>query len=224
MSVLGIVPARGGSKGVPGKNLAPVGGEPLLVHAIRAALAAGTVDRVVCSTDDDEIAAVARAAGAEVVVRPAELALDESPTEGALLHVLDALGPPAPEYVVTLEPTSPLRTADLIDACVRLAWERDADAVMTVSETHAVHGRLEDGLFVPLVPGQPRRRQLRAPLYRESSTVYVTKAAYLRATNSVVGDRVYALVVPEEQAIDINSELDFVVADALLRRRAGAPS
>ncbi len=205
---------------MPRKNLAPVGGEPLLVHTVRAALAAGTVDRVVCSTDDDEIAAVALAAGAEVVIRPPELASDGSPTEDALLHVLDALGPPEPEYVVTLEPTSPLRTAAVIDECVRLAREADADAVLTVSETRAVHGRLEDGLFVPLVPGQPRRRQLRAPLYRESSTVYVTRTAHLRETRSVIGDRVYAVVVPEEEAIDINSELDLVVADALLRRRA----
>jgi len=221
MSVLGIVPARGGSKGVPGKNLAPVGGEPLLVHAIRAALAAGTVDRVVCSTDDDEIAAVAREAGAEVVMRPAELARDDSPTEDALLHVLDALGPPEPEYVVTLELTSPLRSPGLIDACVRLAQERGADAVITVAESRAVHGRLEDGLFVPLAPGQPRRRQLREPLYRESSTVYVTRTAYLRETRSVVGDHVYAHIVPEEEAIDINSEQDLVVADTLIRRRAG---
>jgi CMP-N-acetylneuraminic acid synthetase len=221
MSALGVVPARGGSKGVPGKNLALVGGEPLVVHTIRAALAAETLDRVICSTDDDEIAAVARAAGAEVVMRPAELARDESPTEDALLHVLDTLEPPEPKYVVTLEPTSPLRTPALIDACVRLARERDADAVITVSETRAVHGRVEDGLFVPLVPGQPRRRQLRTPLYQESSTVYVTRTAYLRAAHSVVGERVYAHVVPEEEAIDINSELDLDVADALLRRRAG---
>ena len=219
MSVVGIVPARGGSRAVPRKNLAPVAGEPLIVHTIRAALAAGSIDRLVVSTDDDEIAEVALAAGAEVVKRPAELALDESTTEEALLHALDILGPPEPAYVVTLEPTSPLRTSALIDDCVRLAQERGADAVMTVSETRAIHGRLEEGRFIPLERGQPRRRQLRAPLYRESSTVYVTRTAYLRDTRSVVGDRVYALVVPEEEAIDINSELDLVVADALLRRR-----
>jgi CMP-N-acetylneuraminic acid synthetase len=222
VSVLGIVPARGGSKGVPGKNLAPVAGEPLLVHTIRAALAAVSLDRIVVSTDSEEIAAVARAAGAEVVMRPAELAADDSPTEDALIHVLDALGPPDPVYVVTLEPTSPLRSAELVDRCVGLARERDADGVLTVAPTTEILGRLADGLFQPLEPGQARRRQDRHALHREVSTVYVTKAAHLRATRSVLAEPLYAVAVSEEEAIDINTELDLVVADAILRRRRGA--
>lgn len=213
--MVAIVPARGGSKGVPRKNLALVAGEPLVVHTIRAARAAATVDRIVVSTDDPEIAEVARGAGAEVVIRPAELARDDSPTEDALLHALEAVSP-EPEYVVTLEPTSPLRAPQLIDDCVRLAQENSADAVITVAETRSVVGRLEDGVFHPLFPGQPRRRQEREPLYAESSTVYVTKVTHLRATHSVIGPHVHALVVSEDQALDINTALDLVVASALL--------
>jgi CMP-N-acetylneuraminic acid synthetase len=215
--VVGIVPARGGSKGVLRKNLAHVAGEPLVVHTIRAARAAATLDRVVVTTDDDEIAAISRESGADVVIRPPMLAGDESRTEEALLHALDAMGPPEPDYVVTLEPTSPLRTSALIDACVRLALERDADAVVTVAETRDVIGRVEEGLFLPLEPGLPRRRQERSALYRELSAVYVTRTSHLRATGSVLTASPYAVVVPEEQAIDINTTFDLFVADAVMR-------
>jgi CMP-N,N'-diacetyllegionaminic acid synthase len=217
MIVVGIVPARGGSKGVPRKNLAQVAGEPLVVHTIRAALAAETLNRVVVSTDDDDIAAISRAAGAEVVMRPPALAADESRTEDALLHAVDALGPPEPDYVVTLEPTSPLRTPALIDTCVRLALDRGADAVVTVAETREVMGRVEGGCFVPLEPGLPRRRQERSALYRELSAVYVTRTSHLRAAGSVLAASPYAVVVPEEQAIDINTTLDLFLADAVMR-------
>jgi len=214
VSVLAVIPARAGSKGIAGKNLADVGGEPLVVRAVKAGLAAATVDRVVVSTDSQEIAEAAAAAGAEVVARPAAIAGDDASTETALLHVLDTLGGPDPEYVVTLEPTSPLRTPETIDACVRRARELDADALVTVAETREVLGRLDGDRFVPLEPGQPRRRQLRAPRYREAGTAYVTRTRHLRATGSVLADTLYAVVVPEQEAIDVNGPLDLIVARA----------
>jgi CMP-N-acetylneuraminic acid synthetase len=220
VSVLCVVPARRGSKGIPQKNLAELAGEPLIVHTLRAALAATTLDRVVVSTDDEEIAAVALSAGAEVVNRPAHLAGDDSPTEDALLHALETLGPPEPEYVVTLEPTSPLRKAQTIDACVRRAFELGANAVIAVAETREVLGRLEDGVFVPLDPNAPRRRQLRAPLYRETGVAYVTRTAHLRATHSVFAGPLYAVVVPEEETLDVNTKLDLLVASAALEEGA----
>jgi CMP-N-acetylneuraminic acid synthetase len=220
VSVLCVVPARRGSKGIPQKNLAELAGEPLIVHTLRAALAAATLDRVVVSTDDEEIAAVALSAGAEVVNRPAHLAGDDSPTEDALLHALETLGPPEPEYVVTLEPTSPLRKAQTIDACVRRAFELGANAVIAVAETREVLGRLEDGVFVPLDPNAPRRRQLRAPLYRETGVAYVTRTAHLRATHSVFAGPLYAVVVPEEETLDVNTKLDLLAASAALEEGA----
>jgi CMP-N-acetylneuraminic acid synthetase len=220
VSVLCVVPARRGSKGIPQKNLAELAGEPLIVHTLRAALAATTLDRVVVSTDDEEIAAVALSAGAEVVNRPAHLAGDDSPTEDALLHALETLGPPEPEYVVTLEPTSPLRKAQTIDACVRRAFELGANAVIAVAETREVLGRLEDGVFVPLDPNAPRRRQLRAPLYRETGVAYVTRTAHLRATHSVFAGPLYAVVVPEEETLDVNTKLDLLAASAALEEGA----
>ena len=218
MHVVAIIPAREGSKQLPRKNLLPLLGEPLIVHTIRAALAAERVDRVIVSTDSDEIAAVARTAGAEVVLRPRHLAADDSPTEDALLHVLSVLDP-SPDYVVTLEPTSPLRTPGLIDACVERAVDMKADAVMTVAESRESWGRLDSGIFQHLRPGEPRRRQLREPLYRDASSVYVTSADHLRRAKSVIARPLYAVIVPEEEAVDINSSVDFVVAEALMRHR-----
>src|SRR5690242_12721895 len=107
---LGVVPARGGSKGVPRKNIRPLGGKPLLAHTAAQVAGAALLDACVVSTEDAEIAAVARAAGLRVVDRPPELALDTSPTEPCLLHALDALGEPF-DYVMVLEPTSPFRSA-----------------------------------------------------------------------------------------------------------------
>jgi len=219
MRVIAVIPARGGSKEIPGKNIRPLAGEPLVVHTIRAALAARLVNRVVVSTDSAEIAAIAREAGAEVVTRPPELAADESPTEDALIHAVESLGEDA-DYVVTLEPTSPLRTPELIDACVERALAEDADAVITVVETRDVLGRVEDGHFHPLDPDSPRRRQDRTPFFRESSTVYVTRTRSLIANRSVLAEPLHAVVVPPDQAIDINSPLDFLVAEAAFRERA----
>ena len=123
MSTLGIIPARGGSKSVPRKNVRLVHGEPLVARCVRIALEARSLDRVVVSTDDDEIAAVAASAGAEVVRRPASIAGDDAPTSAALVHAVRELGL-SPTWVVTLEPTSPLRRAETIDRCVRMAEER----------------------------------------------------------------------------------------------------
>jgi len=220
-TVLAVVPARGGSKGIPRKNLALVAGEPLIVHTLREALGSRLIDELVVSSDDPEILDLAALAGARTIVRPAILALDESPTEDALIHVLDAIGE-EPEYVVTLEPTSPLRTAASIDACIELARANRADTVMTVVETRAVLGRLEGGLFRPLFPSQARRRQDREPLYTESSTIYVTRASHLRATRSVIGPNLYALVVSAEEALDINTNADLLMAEALLGARSKA--
>ena len=218
MRTLGVIPARGGSKGIPRKNLAPLGGVPLLLHTIRAAQGATLLDCTVVSTDDDEIARVAREAGAEVVERPSELAADDTPTEDALIHAVETVG--SPEFVVTLEPTSPLRTARLIDECIAAALE-GADAVVTVAETRDVLGRVVDGRFEHLEPGQPRRRQLREALYRELSTVYVTRTRHLLERRSVLADGARAVVVPDEEALDVNTDLDLAVAEALLRRRSG---
>jgi N-acylneuraminate cytidylyltransferase len=221
--VLAIIPARGGSKSIPLKNIRLLNGIPLLAFTIRAAKRSTHLDRCVVSTDHPEIAKVARDYGAEVIERPAELATDQAPTEGALLQVLDVLGREGyrPDYVVTLEPTSPFRTTALIDRCIEAARaHQEVDCVLTVTETRKCYGRLVDGRFEYLFPNQPRRRQERQPLYEESSTVYVTRTSALERDRSVLGRSRHGMIVEDPcEALDINEPLDFIVAEAVLAQR-----
>ncbi len=223
MHVLAVIPARGGSKSIPLKNIRPLNGTPLLAFTIRAAKGSTYLDRCVVSTDHPDIARVARDYGAEVIERPPELATDQAPTEWALLHALEVLAKDGyrPDYVVTLEPTSPLRTTGLIDRCIAEAIRHpQLDCVMTVTETRKCYGRLQDGRFEYLFPDQPRRRQERQPLFEESSTVYVTKTDVLERDRSVLGRTRYGVVVEDpREAIDINEPLDFIVAEAVLAQR-----
>ena len=188
-NTLAIIPARGGSKSVPRKNIVLLDGRPLIYHTISKAQRSRYISKLVVSTDDEEISAIASGFGAEVIMRPAELATDEARTEPVLIHVLNMLRDRdgyRPDIVLTLEPTSPLRSADLIDRCVEELAGSGADAVITVVGTSALVGRVvENSHFQYLVPNQPRRRQEREPMYRESSTVYATKTEVLRKTNSV---------------------------------------
>lgn len=219
---LAVVPARGGSKSVPRKNIRPLAGVPLLVHTLRQAAAVLALDCVVVSTDDDEIAAVTEAHGGVVVRRPAELAGDTAPTEWALVHALDELegAGAAFDYVMVLEPTSPFRRPETIAACMEHIVAQDGRSLMTVIETRANIGRVQDGVFRPLVPGAPRRRQERQQFHIESSTVYVARTDFLRRTGSLVCDDWLAVVVDESEAVDINSLVDFAVAEAIAAARS----
>lgn len=217
-----IVPARGGSKRVPRKNIAPLAGRPLLSYTLEAAVRAGLGGPVLVSTEDDEIATVARShAGVRVVPRPEALALDAASTEAVLLHVLDVLRSEGadPEWIVTLPPTSPFRTVATIR---RLAEEASSDpaaqdCLMSVTENRGDFWRRRpDGSLGRLFPDAPRRQQDREPLYEENSAIYVTRAAVLRATGSILGSRVRGIPIDPIEAFDINTPLDLRMAEALL--------
>lgn len=220
-----IVPARGGSKGLPGKNTRLFGGVPLIEHTLRTALSAQLVDRVLVTTDDDEILRVARSVpGVEAPVRrPPHLSQDNSTVLDAYLHLIDSLEimeGTAPEAVCVLLPTSPLRTPDDIDAAIQRFMATDANAVISVSEAkpaawlHHVDlkGRMHRAVDVdaPLL-----NRQDHDVLYLPNGSIYVFDVAYARATGSVYGDNVYAYLMPPERSVDIDSEADFVAAEAL---------
>ena len=221
---LAIIPARGGSKGVPRKNVRKLAGKPLIVWTIEAALRAECIERLVVSTDDDEIADVSAAAGAEVIRRPPELAQDTTPTEPALLHVLQELDRREqyrPQAVSLLQCTSPLRGADIIDRCVRLLFETGCDAVMTVS--HVQHWYLagtmdEHGRFLPEYDYQKRPRSQEMPeKFRENGAVYVTRReAMLKHKNRLGGD-VRVVPIDSVRSIDIDSEEDFRLAEEVIQ-------
>lgn len=229
--VLTLVTARGGSKGVPRKNLAPVAGKPLIAHTILAARAASGLDRVIVSTDDAEIADVARRYGAEVpFLRPAELARDDTPGIAPVLHALQWLEQEEdcrPAYVLLLQPTSPLRTAQDIEDAVRLARERDADSVIGVCEAKAhpyvamklgVDGALQSYLdldFDDLQKKYPRRQDLPAA-YLVNGALYLTRRDVLLNEKSFYGKRTYGYVMPAERSLDVDTAWDLELANLIL--------
>jgi len=214
--VLALIPARGGSKGVPRKNLAPVAGKPLLAWTLDAARAAETVTRVVVSTDDDEIAAAAD--DAEVLRRPPELAADGTPMLPVIRHALDAY--PC-DVLVLLQPTSPLRRAEHVDACVRLLSDSGADAVVSVVE---VPHRYEPASLMQvrgdrlLARSEPATRQEKPTLYaRNGPAVLALRAATLG--DELYGDDVRAYVMDERDSLDVDTPFDLELAELLLRAR-----
>jgi CMP-N,N'-diacetyllegionaminic acid synthase len=218
---LGVIPARGGSKGIRQKNIHPLGGRPLIAYTANQVTASTLLDATVVSTDDDSIAAVARSCGLRVVARPSQLALDSSPTEPSLLHALDTLEATGDrfDFVVVLEPTSPFRTPSTIDGAIRCIVESGRRSLLAVRETYENIGFLEGGLFRPIVPGAPRRRQERRPFYVESSTIYICSVDHLRNAGTLVTDEWAAFVVSEEESLDINTYADMTMAECLATRK-----
>lgn len=217
-----IIPARGGSKGVPGKNLRPLAGRPLVVHSIVQALAAETVDAVYVSTDDEAIAEVSTAAGAQVIRRPAAISGDTSPSEAALQHALDVIAAEAgePHLMVFLQATSPLRTAADIDAAVRKLEVDGADSLLSVSPSHRFLWRLKDGYAEAInydYRHRPRRQDM-TPQYVENGSIYVFSPDVLRRFGNRLGGHVALYEMPEQAALEIDSELDFQLMEAIMKQ------
>lgn len=198
--VLGLVPARGGSKGIPGKNGRLLGGVPLLARAVRAGQEAGCVDRILVTTDSEDLAAIGAWAGADVpFLRPAELARDDTPMlpvmQHAVRHVLE--GGWEPDLVLLLQPTAPFRRVeDLRTAVARLWSEEGADSIVSVERVPAHFSphfvmKVEEGRLLPFLPDGLRvtRRQDAPPAYTRNGQFYVTRTACLMEGNSIYGDR-----------------------------------
>lgn len=226
--VIAIVPARGGSKGLPGKNLKRVGGTSLIGRAIQAAKASPLVDRVLISTDCPEIAAEARRHGGEVpFLRPAELASDTATTAAVVGHLIGTLAI-ATGYLVLLQPTSPLRTTADIDACVALCRRARAPAAVSVTEVDTSPYWMfhvgPDARLAPVVGGaaRPTRRQDAPPAFALNGAVYVVDVAGFRAAPDFVPPGTVAYAMPAARAIDIDTADDLARARALLRARQAA--
>jgi CMP-N-acetylneuraminic acid synthetase len=218
-----IIPARGGSKGVPGKNKRVVGGRPLIAWSLSAAREAQSIDRIIVTTDDPDIAAIARAEGAEVVDRPDAHAGDASPVIDAVLHALETIGLPQPAAVALLQPTSPIRTGADIDAALAL-FERTGVPVCSVCRAEDAHParmyRVEDGHLRALVPELAAlRRQDLPPVYHRNGALYVFGPRQLER-REIIADDMLAYEMPGECAINIDTELDLMLLEAFLARRA----
>jgi N-acylneuraminate cytidylyltransferase len=214
-----VIPARGGSKGVPGKNLRRVGGRTLIDRSVAACLAAGTVTEVHVSTDDPAIAAEARLAGATVIDRPAELAGDLASSESALLHALDVLdtADDPVEVLVFVQCTSPFLDPTSLDEAVERVLAGDADSVFSAVPNHVFVWRPEGDTLVGVNHDASRRlrRQDRGTELRETGACYVFRAAGFAASRHRFFGRVSAVTVPELTAMEIDTEADLEVACAL---------
>jgi CMP-N,N'-diacetyllegionaminic acid synthase len=236
--VLAVVPARGGSKGIPRKNLQLLAGRPLVAHAVETGLAAAPlVSRVVCSTDDPDIAAVARDAGAEVpFLRPSELAQDDSEDWPVFVHVLNWLEQHEgwlPDLIVNLRPTSPMRTPQHVVGAIGLLLETGADSVKAVclarQHPHKMWLRQSDGRVEPYLktpfrlsrgPDVPRAEL--EDVYWQNGVVDVTRREVILERGVMIGPRVAGLVTRPEGSIDIDTPLDLALAELLFARRLAA--
>lgn len=225
--ILGLLPARGGSKGIPGKNMRPLLGRPLISWAASALSAAVTPARRICSTDDPAIAQAAVAAGLETPwLRPLELASDTSLVIDVISHALRTLiseGDTPYTHIVLVQATSPTVTAKDIDAAVNLAISGQADTVIcgfpagqrhpttmfSINSNGTIHWLLEEKLRMS-------RRQDLPPIYIRTGLVYVMRADLVLERGTIYGERILALTVPENRALTIDDEHDFRLAEIML--------
>ena len=214
LRVLALITARGGSKGLPGKNIRPAGGKPLLAWTVDAARGSRYCDRVVISTDDQAIADTARAHGCEVpFMRPADLATDSTSSMDVVLHALLAL--PGFDLLVLLQPTSPLRTSADIDGACELLLAQQAPACVSVTPAQEspywMYSMTSGQALRPIVElpcGVTRRQDLPAA-YSLNGAVYVARTTWLQQSRSFVTPQTVALVMPAQRSIDIDTLEDF---------------
>ncbi len=216
-----VIPARGGSKRLPHKNIHPLKGKPLLAYTLEVIAATSLKIPTYVSTDDERIAVVARAyPGVEVVMRPAEISGDTASTESVLLHVLDVLAErgQVPQWLMTLPPTSPFRTAGTIRKFAESAvgCASDIDCLMSVTENRGDFWRMQDDMRMQrLFPDAPRRQQDRTPLFEENSAVYLSRTQALRDTGFILGRAVRGIAIPAIEGFDINNPEDMRLAECL---------
>ena len=221
---LAVIPVRGGSKGIPRKNIKPLAGRPLVAWTIEAAKQSEYLDRCVVSTEDAEIKTVAEAWGGEVLDRPEELARDDTPGVEPILHAISVMQ--KYDYVVVLQATSPLRGADDIDACIRQAIEKNAPCCVSVTEAGVspfwMYKRETDDRMQPLIAldkEQWYQRQKLPKVYQLNGAVYVVDCDYVRENRTVVGNGFTGYIMPKERSYDIDEPVDFLICEHFMKER-----
>jgi len=227
--VIAIIPARGGSKRLPRKNVLPLAGKPLIVWSIEAALASNYIDKIIVSTDDAEIADISRTAGASVpFMRPSELASDTASSADVVMHALDYLESQEDyyDYIVLLQPTSPLRTSADIDAALELCIEKNANSIISVCETdhsplwentlppdHSMVGFINENI-------SKLRSQDLPTYYRINGAIYICKTEnLLKKRTFFINKNIFAYVMSKLNSVDIDDKIDFIIAETLINQR-----
>ena len=226
MSLLAIIPARGGSKGVPRKNIKPLMGKPLIGWSIDVAKQASCIDRIIVSTEDDEIASAARELGADVpFMRPAELAADDTPGIAPVLHAISQL--PDYDWVLLLQPTSPLRSAEDIDGIWQFCQERSATSAVSICEVGKhpywmyrcdVAQRLKP--FIKERPEVTRRQDL-PPAYTLNGALYLARTDWLLERQNFIGPETIGYIMPPERSVDLDAPQDWRWVEFLIEQANG---
>lgn len=228
LKVLAIIPARGGSKGIKNKNIRPFCGQPLLNYTVAVAKRSKYINRIVVSTEDEFIAAVSRAAGAEIpCLRPAELAQDASDATDAFLHMLAYLKEHegyAPDYLVELQVTSPLRLAEDVDGAFELMRRRGADAIVSVCRTEQLLYTKDENDALQLVSKPDflvsTNRQALPPTYKlDGCMVYIVKVDVFVQKKTDMPPGVLGYEIPRWRAVDLDDPQDFVVGELIYENR-----
>ena len=221
MKILGVIPARGGSKGVPGKNIKLLGGKPLIAHAIDCAIESGKLSRIVVSTDSEEIASVAEKYGAEVILRPSDLATDSSNVVTAVKHVLEVLQEDF-DIIVLLQPTAPLRTGSQLNEVINMLSDSEklegVTSVVPMDDVHParMYNLEQDNHILPyLKDGESLRRQDIQPLYYRNGCFYAVKTKAFLEQNSFMVHNKKGYVMDINWLVNIDIPRDFALATVL---------
>lgn len=229
MTIIAVIPARGGSVGIKKKNIRNLNGKPLIAYTIEKALACKLLDRVIVSTDDDEIAKIAKKYGAEVpFLRPKELALNTTPMLPVIKHAVEYIENHEKkliDFVVLLDPTAPFRSVDDIENCIKKLMESGADTVLTVCEAehnpYFVMVELEDDKMVPLlrIKKTITRRQDAPKVYRINAGVYAIKRDIVMKKSTVFTKNTRVVLMPHERSVHIDHEIDLKFAEFLFKAK-----
>ncbi|HIJ05695.1 MAG: Cytidyltransferase, putative [Methanomicrobiales archaeon 53_19] len=220
LKIIAIIPARGGSKGIPRKNIKLLSDKPLIAYAIDTALKSQYIDNVFVSTDDEEIAEIARLYGPEVIFRPHALAEDHVPLDPVIYHALTAVESNKGiqyDYVVTIQPTSPLLQTTTLDKMIEKMIKGSYDTLISVKADNHLYWAKKEDRFTPLYK-ERKNRQYLDPIYRETGAVLITKRAVI-SESTRIGDNISLFELPEEEALDIDTYQDWTIAENLLKRR-----
>lgn len=227
--ILAIIPARGGSKRLPRKNLLELSGKPLISYTIEAAKNSKYIDKVVVSTDNDEIAEISKQYGAEIIKRPKDIATDKAKSADAVLHTLKVLEKDyAPDIFVLLQPTSPLRTAQDIDKAIKIFLSDKHDSVISVSEVPkpVIHYSFSPGkdYLKPIFSWKylkdfyrDRVRELNKKLYLENGAIYVIAPRSFKKYKRFTLSKTFPYVMPKNKSIDIDTKEDFWLCEKFIK-------